>query len=124
MVTALMVKPGEQPFITQLCDTTGYLNYAVSMGTTYKCTATTISLEKDIAVIFARDGVMFGLEGNRLVKGRIIAGAFYVVKVKNGKLCSLNDDELTRYALRFRDVEHFNDDDVFESGVDAMFSLL
>ena len=94
------------------------------MGTTYQCTATVVQLEKDIVVIFARDGVMFGLEGNRLVKGRIIAGTFYVVKVKNGKLCSLNDDELTRYALRFRNVEYFDEDDVFESGVDAMFSLL
>ena len=37
MVTALMIKPGEHPIITMLCDTAEYLNHAVSLGSDEIC---------------------------------------------------------------------------------------
>ncbi len=46
MVTALMVKPGEQPCSTQINDDRDFLNCAVSIGANAMCNAEVITVEK------------------------------------------------------------------------------
>lgn len=124
MVTALLVKPGEQPCITQLVDDRDYLDCAVSIGTDNLCTAATLTLKKEIAVIYAWEGTVMGLKGNRKVGKRIIAGTFYIVRIKNGVLQSLTDKDIVKYALRFHETEEYTDDEVIDSWFDGLFPAM
>ncbi len=118
MVTALMVQPGESPCITQLCCDGEYINYAVSKGCDTLCHADILAFEKNIAIIFASDGVFYGMKPNRKVGKQIIYGTFYIVKVENKKLCSLTEKELVKYSLRFREREWWTDTEA----IDAIFN--
>ena len=78
MIDALVVKPGEQACVTAVLDDTDYLNALVSIGATLMCTAAVLPIEKDVVAIYAWEGVMAGLKGNRKIGKRIVAGTFYV----------------------------------------------
>ena len=121
MVTALMVKPGEQPCIVPLLDDSDYLNAAVSIGATLMCTAAVLPIEKDVVAIYAWDGVVNGLRGNRKVGKRIIAGTFYVVRIVNGELRSLTEEEIARFSYRFRKIQQYDDDEVIDSWFDGLW---
>ena len=121
MVTALMVKPGEQPCIVPLLDDSDYLNAAVSIGATLMCTAAVLPIEKDVVAIYAWDGVMAGLRGNRKVGKRIIAGTFYVVRIVNGELRSLSEEEIASFSYRFRKIRQYDDDEVIDSWFDDLW---
>ena len=121
MVTALMVKPGEQPCVVSLVDDTDYLNAAVSIGATLMCTAAVLPVEKDVVAIYAWDGVMAGLRGNRKVGKRIIAGTFYVVRIVGGELRSLTEEEIASFSYRFRKIRQYDDDEVIDSWFDDLW---
>lgn len=120
MITALMVQPGKQPCITQLCCDGLYLNYAVSKDCDTLCCANIIALEKNIAVVCATDGVFYNLKPNRRVGKQIVCGTFYIVKVNNKELCSLTDKEIVKYSFRFRECEWWTDSEA----IDAIFNEL
>ena len=121
VVTALMVKPGEQPCIVPLLDDSDYLNAAVSIGATLMCTAAVLPIEKDVVAIYAWDGVVNGLRGNRKVGKRIIAGTFYVVRIVNGELRSLTEEEIARFSYLFRKIQQYDDDEVIDSWFDGLW---
>ena len=121
MVTALMVKPGEQPLVSSLHDDTECLNAMVSIGATLVCTAAVLPIEKDVVAIYAWEGIGAGLRGNRKIGKRIVAGTFYVVRVANGELCSLTEDDVAKYSYRFRNTREFTDDQVIDSWIDDPF---
>lgn len=121
MVTALMVKPGEQPCVTEICDDRDFLNCAVSIGANAMCTADTVSVERGIVAIYAWEGVMAGLPGNRKVGKRILAGTFYIVREVNGYLYSLLPDDIARLSFRFRKIKEYSDDDVINSWFDGLW---
>ena len=121
MVTALMVKPGGQPLVTSLHDDTEVLNAMVSIGATLVCSAAVLPIEKDVVAIYAWEGVGAGLRGNRKIGKRIVAGTFYVVRVVNGELCSLTEEDIAKYSYRFRKAREYDDDEVIESWFDGPF---
>lgn len=121
MVTALMVKPGEQPCVTQIRDDRDFLNCAVSIGANAVCTAAAISVERGIVAIYAWEGVFAGLCGNRKVGKRILAGTFYIVREIDGDLYSLTDADIARLSYRFRNARRFADDEVIDSWFDGLF---
>lgn len=120
MVTALMVKPGEQPRVVHLVDDRDYLNAVVSIGATLMCTAAVLPIEKDMVALYAWDGVMAGLRGNRKVGKRIIAGTFYVVRIVGGELRSLTEEEIARFSYQFRKIQQYDDQEVMDSWFDAL----
>ena len=124
MVTALIVQPGQHPQITQLCDDRTFLDLSVSRGTGFMCSAVAISLEKGIAIIYAQEGALLCLPGNRRVGNRIVAGTFYVVGVKDDKLRSLTDAEITKYALQFWEPEIISEDEILGSYLDHILDPL
>lgn len=124
MVTALMVRPGEHPSPTQLCDNNDFLNRVVSLETDTVCSAAAIRLHDGIAVLFNQNAALMEVIGNRRVGQWILAGTFYVIGVKDGRLVSLTDDELTRYMVRFWEPEYYTDNEVFLSGLDAQWSAM
>ena len=121
MSTALMVKQGEQPYVVPLVDDGDYLNAVVSIGATVMCTAAVLPIEKDIVAIYAWDGVMAGLRGNRKVGKRIVAGTFYVVRIANGELRSLTEEEIASFSYRFRKIQQYDDDEVIDSWFDGLW---
>ena len=121
LVTALMVKPGEKPCVVRLQDDRDFLNAAVSIGAVLMCTAAVLPIEKDIVAIYAWDGIMAGLRGNRKVGKRIIAGTFYVVRIVGGELQSLTEEELEKFNYRFRRIRDYDDDEVIDSWFDGIW---
>lgn len=121
MVTALMVKPGEKPCVVSLLDDEDYLNAVVSIGATLMCTAAVLPMEKDVVVIYAWEGVMAGLKGNRKVGKRIIAGTFYVVRVIDGELLPLSEKDITKFCYRFQEIREYGDQEVMDSWFDDLW---
>lgn len=124
MVTALIVQPNQHPQITQLCDDRTFLDLSVSRGTDFMCSAATLPLVENIAILYPQQGALLCLPGNRSVGNRIIAGTFYVVGVKDGKLRSLTDAEITKYTLQFWEPEIFSEDEVLDSYLDHILDPL
>ena len=121
VVTALMVKPGEKPCVVSLVDDSCFLNAMVSVGATLMCSAAVLPIEKDVVAIYAYEGVMSGLKGNRKVGKRIIAGTFYVVRIVNGQLESLAEEEISKYSYRFRRIQEYSDTEVIDSWFDDLW---
>ena len=121
MITALMVKPGEHPCVTQIMDDREFLNCAVSMGTMFMCTAASMPVEKGIIAIYAWDGVMAGLTGNRKIGKRILAGTFYIVREINGDLYSLTEADIAKYTSKLWKSKEFTDDQVIDSWFDGVW---
>ena len=108
MITALMIRPGKHPCITQLCDNRDYLNCAVSIDSDLTHTAAALRIEDGIAAIYSDDCALS-------IEPPIITGTFYIVRVKDGKLKSLTDDDITRFTLQYWEPEIYSDDEVFDS---------
>lgn len=121
MVTALMIRPGERPCVTQILDDGNFLNCAVSLGADFLCTAATVSVERGIVAIYAWEGVMAGLPGNRKVGKRILAGTFYIVREIDGDLYSLEEDDIARLSFQFRKTREYTDDEVIDSWFDGLW---
>ena len=115
-----MIQPGKQPCITQLCCDGLYLNYAVSKDCDTLCCANMMVLEKNIAIVYAADGVFYNMQPNRKIGKQIVCGTFYIVKVKNKELCSLTEKEIIKYSLQFRECEWWTD----LEAIDALFTEL
>lgn len=123
MVTALMIKPGEHPTITMLCDTAEYLNHAVSLGSDEICFAQARRLENGLAILHADSCASFGFPANRKVNGKLISGTFYIVGVTDGKLRSLTDREISKYTARFWLAESYTEDEILEAWWDEIAAL-
>ena len=121
MVTALMIRPGEQPCVSQILDDADFLNAAVSYGADMLCTAAVVPVERGIIAIYAWKGVMAGLPGNRKVGKRILAGTFYIVREINGDLYSLDEDDVARLSFQFRKIREYTDDEVIDSWFDGLY---
>lgn len=115
MITALMIQPDKHPCITRLCDNEDYLNCAVSIDSDLIHTAAALRIEDGIAVIYSDDCALSIEPPNRRIGNRIITGTFYIVRVKDGKLKTLTDDDITRFTLQYWEPEIYSDDDVFNS---------
>ena len=120
MVTALIVKPGEHPAITQLCNDRDYLNHAISVGEDLLFTATTSRLEQGIAIIHSTEYAPTLASHNRRVGQRILAGTFYIVRTENGELQSLADDDIIKFTLQFWEPELFDEDELIGSWLDSI----
>lgn len=121
MVTALMIRPGEQPCVSQILDDADFLNAAVSYGADMLCTAAAVPVERGIIAIYAWEGVMAGLPGNRKVGKRILAATFYIVREINGDLYSLDEDDVARLSFQFRKIREYTDDEVIDSWFDGLY---
>ena len=121
LVTALMVKPGEKPCVVDLCSDTDFLNAVVSIGAVAMCTAAVLPIEKDVVAIYAWEGVMAGLKGNRKIGKRIIAGTFYVVRIMDGDLLPLTKEDVARFSYRFREIRDYGDQEVMDSWFDDLW---
>ena len=79
--------------------------------------------EKNIYAIFNKDRFLANLEPNRRVGDDILAGNIYIIATNNNRVpISLTDEQVSRYALRFWNVESFDEMDVAEANINTLFS--
>ena len=123
MVTALMVKPGEHPCPTQLCDNRDYLDRAVSADMEVVCSAAVMRLTDGIAIIYNDEALMMGT-ANRRVGERIFSGVFYVVGLADGRLVSLTDAQIAQYMVRFWETEIYTTDEVVDAWIDSLCAAM
>lgn len=121
MIRALMVKPGAKPCVVSLVDDGDYLNAMVSIGATLMCSAAVLPIEKNVVAVYAYEGVMSGLKGNRKIGKRIVAGTFYIVRIVGSHLESLSEDETRKYSHRFRKIQEYSDAQVMDSWFDDVW---
>ena len=117
MVTALMIPPGEHPCPTLLCDDGNYLNHAVSIGADTCYTAKADRVEDGVAVLYGYEADMLDGTGNRRINGCIYAGTIYIVGYRDGKLISLSDKTLARYAVMLWHPEHYTEEELLQSAL-------
>ena len=80
-------------------------------------------LERNVYAIFNRDRFLTELEPNRHIGNDIIVGNIYIVATDDlGVPVSLNDFQVSKYALRFLYPEEFDDIDVAEANINTMCS--
>ena len=119
MVTALKIEPYKNPCPCQLCDDGEYLNHCISPDPYITYTATALKIDNNIAAIYCRNGYMFSLPCNRRVGNKIICGVFYIVRVKDGKLRSLTDQDIVKYSLQYWYSEDYADQEIIDSWISA-----
>ncbi len=120
MVVALQVRPNQHPTITMLCDDRSYLDLAVSVDVDTQLSAGGFRLENDIYIVYAENSSPMVLPGNRRAGKRIVCGTFYIIGVKDGKLRSLTDREISSYSKRYWEPELFTDDELLDSWLDNL----
>lgn len=100
-VTALMVEPGRGPQAIRLYTGGHYLEYAVSMGAPYLCSAELLQLSENVGVLFNGEAHILGLPKNRIVDGKTIPGVFYVVGLdEQGNITSLSHSAVEEWWIR------------------------
>ena len=80
-------------------------------------------LEKQVFAVFNKDRFLADLEPNRRIGDDIIAGTMYIVAINEHRFpISLTDEQIEKYALRFWNIETFDDIDVAEANINTLFS--
>ena len=82
-------------------------------------------LERQVYAIFNKHRFLADLEPNRRIGDDIIAGTMYVVAINEHRFpISLTDEQTEKYALRFWNIETFDDIDVAEANINTLLSRL
>lgn len=115
MVTALIIRPGEHPWPTLLCDDREYLNRAVSSKTSLPFTAMVKRVEEGIVVLYGDEAAVLDGVGNRCINGCIFAGTSFIVGCQDGELRSLSDEDIARYTVQLWEPEQYTDDEIMDS---------
>jgi len=114
-IQAIMVWPGEHPCVTELLNDRKFLDFAVGLGSAYTGDAVLIRLSDTAGILYNDLAFLSDLKGNRKIGNKLLAGVFYVIGIKDGKLCSLPFAELEAYFERFWEPEHFTKAEVEEA---------
>lgn len=123
-IDVLMVVAGIKPCKVSIVGTYKSLKYLVNPSLSLISDVEAIMLEKDVALIYNSEGALLGLKGNRKVDKTIIAGTFFVVGVKNGKIASLTKESEEKYFKRFEKIELYSDSEVSASYWDTWLDKL
>ncbi len=104
----LVVEPGKTPYAKQIENDFRAMQKLVDGCIEF------VALPKSDCHLYCNDeGKLTGMPGNRrLDNGDIICGTFFICAGdKNGNDISLNDEQIQRYTERFREPEHYTDEE-------------
>ena len=121
MVTALLIRPGEHPIPTLLCDEGEFLNLSVSLDACTCYTAVACRIEDGIAVLYGEESCILGQDGNRCIDGHIFAGPIYIIGYEGDKLVSLSDADIARYTAQLWEPELFTKEEVIDSYISRLW---
>lgn len=122
-VTALMVEPRKGPRAVRLYTGDHYLEYTVSIGAPYLCSAELLQLEKNVGILFNGEAHILGLQRNRLVEGKSIPGVFYVVGLdEQGNITSLSYSAVDEWWIRLAlETSYLDGEATFEDYVELVW---
>ena len=122
-IRALLVAPCESPRIVYIEPTMKAFRKLVDADAIEHGGIEAKKLERNVYAVFNKDRFLTELDPNRIIGNDIIVGNFYVVATDDlGVPVSLNDFQVSKYALRFLYPEEFDDIDVAESNINTICS--
>ena len=122
-IKALLIEPKGSPRLAYIEPSMRAFRKAVNADAIDRGGIEAKKLERNVYAIFNKDRFLTELEPNRTIGNDIIVGNFYVVATDDlGVPVSLNDFQVSKYALRFLYPEEFDDIDVAEANLNTMFS--
>ena len=123
-IKVLMIEPMKHPKVSYIKPTMRAFRKAVKADDIEYGGVEAKELEKRVYAIFNKDRFLVaGLEPNRKIDDDIIAGTMFIVATNDKSLpISLTSDQVSKYALRFWNIETFEDIDVVEANLNLMFS--
>lgn len=75
-----------------------------------------VDLDDNTSLVCNEEGKINGLEGNRRIGRDIIAGTFFLCGFnEEGESVSLSDEQISKYYERFREPEHYSQEEVEDS---------
>ncbi|MDT8716043.1 DUF3846 domain-containing protein [Clostridium sp. 19966] len=75
-----------------------------------------VDLDDKTSLVCNEEGKIQGLEGNRRIGRDIIAGTFFLCGFnEEGESVSLSDEQISKYYERFREPEHYSQEEVEDS---------
>lgn len=120
-IIVLMIEPGDYPRIAELIVTMESFKQAISVGADEICTPKTKKIDKGVYVLYNAEGLSMGLEPNRKIGKKIIAGVMYIIGANEDySPKSLTNDELNKYMSMYWDIEYFDDIEVIEARLDEL----
>lgn len=114
-IDVLIVEAGRKPRVVNVLNTSDNFKKLVSPCLIFPCDLKCINLEKDVIILYNEEGALLGLEGNRRVNNIILAGVFFIVGIKDGRIASLTKESQDKYYKRFEKIEKYTDKEVSDS---------
>lgn len=122
-IKTLIIEPMEHPKVYYLEPTMKAFRDAVNADNIKYGGVEAKKLEKQVFAVFNKDRFLANLDPNRIIGDDIIAGTMYIVAINEHRFpISLTDEQIEKYALRFWNIETFDDIDVAEANLNTLFS--
>ncbi len=122
-IRALLIEPMMPPMAYYIEPTMKAFRKAVKADKIKHGGVEAKKLEKQIYAIFNKDRFLADLQPNRRIGDNIIAGTMFIVATNEKSFpVSLSDEQMAKYALRFWNVEEFDEMDVAEANLNTLFS--
>ena len=122
-IRVLVIEPMERPKVCSLEPTMKAFRMGVKADKIKHGGVEAKKLEKQIYAIFNKDRFLADLQANRRIGDDIIAGTIFIVAIDEKRFpISMTQEQIDKYALRFWNVETFDDMDVAEANLNTMFS--
>lgn len=107
LIRVLVVEPHRPPYESEIENTVKGQQRAVEGYIEY------LSNDDGTIIVVNEEGKYNGMEANRHIDGDVLVGPFFIAGDGDEKLCSLNDDQLKKYAERFAEPETIYNDTEF-----------
>ena len=122
-IKTLIIEPMEHPKVCYLEPTMKAFRDAVNADAIEYGGVEAKKLGKQVFAVFNKDRFLVDLEPNRRIGDDIITGDMYIVAINKDRFpISLTDAQTEKFALRFWNVESFDDIDVVEANLNLLFS--
>ena len=108
LLKVVVVEPNKEPYVAEIQD--DYKAIQRVVGGLFQCT---YPFDDDTVVYSNDEAKLIGMEGNRTIDGQLYAGPFFIAKDNNdGSTGSLTDEQIEKYAKKFKGIESYSQDDV------------
>ena len=125
IIKALMIEPKMHPRLVYLTATLNAFREAISIGSDELGEVQSQKLKRNVYVIFNSDGLLSGLDVNRRVKNKILAGVIYIVATDDlFHPISLTEKQIEKYTNRFWNTDEFSDLEIVEYMLDSLDETL
>lgn len=119
-IRALLIEPMMPPVTYYIEPTMKAFRKAVNKGAAQNGKLEAKKLEHNIYAVFNKDRFLTNLAPNRRICDDIIVGKMFIVAIDENRMpISMTDEQIANYALRFWNVEEFDDMDVMEANMNT-----